>query len=158
MVAVSFVIVLALMSSTVVAQPGTDDSTKLFTESVHRWIPLDERPQLRLLIKTPPILVYPTFFNNSTYNLMNSRRGLASLIVLELPISIALTPESTVEMSSEDAVKAAVDCLGVPFYNAIAPVMEAMRTDNGKILVWKFQLRDNPTTQWIEVKSQCKHW
>ncbi|KAH6600652.1 hypothetical protein BASA61_002247 [Batrachochytrium salamandrivorans] len=30
--------------------------------------------------------------------------------------------------------------------------MESYETDNGKILVWKFQLRDNPTTQWIEVK------
>ncbi|KAH6584175.1 hypothetical protein BASA61_007616 [Batrachochytrium salamandrivorans] len=61
-------------------------------------------------------------------------------------------PESTVKKSSEKAVNAAVDCLKVPFHNAIAPVKESYKTDNGKILVWVFHLRDNPTTQWIEVK------
>ncbi|KAH9244222.1 hypothetical protein BASA81_018381 [Batrachochytrium salamandrivorans] len=61
-------------------------------------------------------------------------------------------PESIVEMSSEDAVKAAVDCLKVPFYDGIAPVMESYETDKGDIPVWVVQLRDNPTTQWIEVK------
>ncbi|KAJ1342399.1 hypothetical protein BSLG_010842 [Batrachochytrium salamandrivorans] len=61
-------------------------------------------------------------------------------------------PESTVEMSSEDAVKAAVDCLKVPFYPDIAPVKESYKTENGNIFVWGFQLRDNSITQWIEVK------
>ncbi|KAH6589798.1 hypothetical protein BASA50_009768 [Batrachochytrium salamandrivorans] len=61
-------------------------------------------------------------------------------------------PESTIKISSEDAVKAAVDCLKVPFYPDIAPVKESYKTENGNILVWVFQLRDNPITQWIEVK------
>ncbi|KAH6570066.1 hypothetical protein BASA62_004500 [Batrachochytrium salamandrivorans] len=55
-------------------------------------------------------------------------------------------------MSSEDAVKAAVDCLGVPFYPNIVPVKESYKTENGNIFVWGFQLRDNSITQWIEVK------
>ncbi|KAH6599928.1 hypothetical protein BASA50_002669 [Batrachochytrium salamandrivorans] len=53
MVAVSFVLVLALVSSTVVAQPGTNGFVEIIacfrrrptfvpTESTHRWIPLDE--------------------------------------------------------------------------------------------------------------------
>ncbi|KAH6581608.1 hypothetical protein BASA60_002347 [Batrachochytrium salamandrivorans] len=137
MVAVSFVLVLALMSSTVVAQPGTNVSTGLFAcfkrqPTPHallkyplnlsiEWIPLDE--------ETPT----PTSDED--------------------PADI----ESTVEMSSEDAVKAAVDCLGIPFYPGIAPVKESYETDNGNILVWSFHLRDNPTTQWIEVKVNANH-
>ncbi|KAH6573838.1 hypothetical protein BASA60_005858 [Batrachochytrium salamandrivorans] len=60
--------------------------------------------------------------------------------------------KSRAEISSEDAVKAAVDCLGVPFYPDIAPVKESYKTSKGNIPVWSFQLRDNPITQWIEVK------
>ncbi|KAH9270389.1 hypothetical protein BASA83_007552 [Batrachochytrium salamandrivorans] len=62
------------------------------------------------------------------------------------------TPESMVEKSSEEAVRAAVDCLGVPFYHSIAPVMESYWTSDGNIPVWVFQLRDNPVTQWFEVR------
>ncbi|KAH6561132.1 hypothetical protein BASA62_010050 [Batrachochytrium salamandrivorans] len=57
-----------------------------------------------------------------------------------------------VEKSSEEAVGAAVDCLGVPFYHNIAPVMESYWTSDGNIPVWVFQLRDNPVTQWFEVR------
>ncbi|KAH6581433.1 hypothetical protein BASA61_009071 [Batrachochytrium salamandrivorans] len=57
-----------------------------------------------------------------------------------------------VEKSSEEAVRAAVDCLGVPFYHNIAPVMESYWTSDGNIPVWVFQLRDNPVTQWFEVR------
>ncbi|KAH9267902.1 hypothetical protein BASA83_009611 [Batrachochytrium salamandrivorans] len=171
MVAVSFVLVLALMSSTVVAQPGTDDSTKLFTESVHRWIPLDEETPTPTSDQDPADIglsyilqqlnIQPDEFTKRTS--FTDRFGVTHFQVFfysattidddhALKKRSPSPPESTVEMSSEDAVKAAVDCLGVPFYNAIAPVMESYETDNGKILVWKFQLRDNPTTQWIEVK------
>ncbi|KAH6565110.1 hypothetical protein BASA62_007492 [Batrachochytrium salamandrivorans] len=79
----------------------------------------------------------------------------ATTIVDDHALTKTIAPpsqKSTVKISSEDAVKAAVDCLGVPFYNDIAPVKESYETDNGNILVWVFQLRDNPTTQWIEVK------
>ncbi|KAH6571290.1 hypothetical protein BASA60_007238 [Batrachochytrium salamandrivorans] len=155
---------------------------------------LTRRLQLRLLIKTLPILVYPTFFNNSTYNLMNSRErtnftdrfgvthlyGIPlhqGLLIEDLHAAVHIKngqvffysattivddhvltkrsptiPESTIEISAEDAVKAAVDCLNVPFYPDIAPVKESYKTENGNILVWSFQLRDNPLTRWIEVK------
>ncbi|KAH6578198.1 hypothetical protein BASA60_003735 [Batrachochytrium salamandrivorans] len=43
------------------------------------------------------------------------------------------TPESTVKKSSEEAVRAAVDCLKVPFYHDIAPVMESYETDDEHI-------------------------
>ncbi|KAH6593184.1 hypothetical protein BASA61_004323 [Batrachochytrium salamandrivorans] len=61
-------------------------------------------------------------------------------------------PKSKAEISSKKAVKAAVDYLKIPFYRDIAPVKESYETDNGNIPVWSFQLRDNPITQWIEVK------
>ncbi|KAH9268980.1 hypothetical protein BASA83_008982 [Batrachochytrium salamandrivorans] len=61
-------------------------------------------------------------------------------------------PKSRAEISSKKAVKAAVDYLKVPFYPDIAPVKESYETDKGSIPVWSFQLRDNPITQWIEVK------
>ncbi|KAJ1328781.1 hypothetical protein BSLG_010713 [Batrachochytrium salamandrivorans] len=194
MVAISFVLVLALVSSTVIAQPGIDDSTEILTESVYEWIPLDEETP------TPPsdedpadiglsyilqqLSIQPDEFTKRTN--FTDRFGVTHLYGMPLHKGLfiedlhaaahiksgqvffysattilddhALTkrsptiPESTNKISSEDAVKAAVDCLGVPFYNGIAPVMESYETDNGKILVWKFQLRDNPTTQWIEVK------
>ncbi|KAH9251592.1 hypothetical protein BASA81_010500 [Batrachochytrium salamandrivorans] len=209
MVAVSFVLVLALVSSTVIALPGTNGFTglfscfkrqptptppKLLTISVHRWIPLDEETP------TPPsdqdpadiglsyilqqLNIQPDEFTKRTN--FTDRFGVThlygipphqGLLIEDLHAAVhikngqvffysattilddhALTkrsptiPESTVEISSEDAVKAAVDCLGVPLYNAIAPVKKSYKTDNGKILVWVFHLRDNPTTQWIEVK------
>ncbi|KAH6565935.1 hypothetical protein BASA60_009710 [Batrachochytrium salamandrivorans] len=56
-------------------------------------------------------------------------------------------PESTVKISSEDAVGAAVDCLKVPFYPDIVPVMESYWMSDGNIFVWKLQLRDNPITR-----------
>ncbi|KAH9263282.1 hypothetical protein BASA83_013353 [Batrachochytrium salamandrivorans] len=62
-------------------------------------------------------------------------------------------PKSRAEISSKDAVKAAVDYLKVPFYPDIAPVKESYETDKGNIPVWSFQLRDNPVTQWFEVIS-----
>ncbi|KAH9251465.1 hypothetical protein BASA81_010630 [Batrachochytrium salamandrivorans] len=61
-------------------------------------------------------------------------------------------PEPTAKISSRKAVKAAVDCLDVPFYDDIAPVMEYYETSDEHIPVWKFQLRDNPITQWFEVR------
>ncbi|KAH9263659.1 hypothetical protein BASA83_012929 [Batrachochytrium salamandrivorans] len=66
----------------------------------------------------------------------------------------APTPELRTEISFEEAVNAAVDCLKVPFYPDIAPVKESYKTDNGDILVWKLQLRDEPMTRWFEVKKR----
>ncbi|KAH9271146.1 hypothetical protein BASA83_006690 [Batrachochytrium salamandrivorans] len=209
MVAVSFVLVLALVSSTVIAQPGTDGFTeilarfkrqptfeppKLFAESVYEWIPpseetptptSDEDPaDIGLSYILQQLNIQPDEFIRRTN--FTDRFGVTHLYGMPLHQGLLIenlhaavhikngqiffysatkivddhtltkrsptNPESTVEISSEDAVKAAVDCLGVPFYNAIAPVKKSYKTDNGKILVWKFQLRDNPTTQWIEVK------
>ncbi|KAH6600963.1 hypothetical protein BASA50_001968 [Batrachochytrium salamandrivorans] len=184
MVAVSFVLVLALVSSTVVAQPGTNGFTetlacfrqwltlappKLFTESVHEWIPLEEETPTPTSDQDPADIglsyilqqlnIQPDEFTRRT-NFTDSfgvthLYGMPlhqGLLIEDLHAAAHIKNESTVKISSRKAVKAAVDCLGVPFYNAIAPVMESYETDNGKILVWVFQLRDNPTTQWIEVK------
>ncbi|KAJ1328779.1 hypothetical protein BSLG_010704 [Batrachochytrium salamandrivorans] len=209
MVAVSFVLVLALVSSTVIAQPGTDGFTeilarfkrqptfeppKLFAESVYEWIPpseetptptSDEDPaDIGLSYILQQLNIQPDEFIRRTN--FTDRFGVTHLYGMPLHQGLLIenlhaavhikngqiffysatkivddhtltkrsptNPESTVEISSEDAVKAAVDCLGVPFYNAIAPVKKSYKTGDGKILVWKFQLRDNPTTQWIEVK------
>ncbi|KAH9268269.1 hypothetical protein BASA83_009430 [Batrachochytrium salamandrivorans] len=166
MVAVSFVLVLALVSSTVVAQPVTNGFTKIPTESVYEWIPLEEETP------TPPsdqdpadiglsyilqqLNIQPDEFTKRTN--FTDRFGVTHLYGMPLHQGLfiedlhAAAHIKNVKISSRKAVKAAVDCLGVPFYKDIAPVKESYETTNGKILVWKFQLRDNPTTQWIEVK------
>ncbi|KAH6593563.1 hypothetical protein BASA50_007277 [Batrachochytrium salamandrivorans] len=205
MVAVSLFLVLALVSSTVVALPGIKGLTSLFaffkrqttfktsTTSVYEWIPprkwalkstsdinsvkiglkyilkqLDLQPDefkvmtsftdhLKIthvygepLNKGLPIGNFhaaahvkggQVFFHSAT--IMDDH----VLTKRSLPI-----PESRTVKSSEEAVGAAVDCLKVPFYDNIAPVMESYKTDSGNILVWKFQLRNTPMTQWIEVK------
>ncbi|KAJ1334921.1 hypothetical protein BSLG_010743 [Batrachochytrium salamandrivorans] len=204
MVAVPFVLVLALVSSTVVAQPGTNGCTGLFacfrrrqtfvpTESIHRWIPLDEETPTPISDQDPVDIgllyilqnlnirsnefkvmknftdslgvthVYGTprhkglFIKNphAAAHVKNSQVFFYSATIKNNPRLTKRSPtisKSTVKISSRKAVKAAVDCLGVPFYNAIAPVKESYSTDDGDILVWIFQLRDNPITQWIEVK------
>ncbi|KAH9271143.1 hypothetical protein BASA83_006687 [Batrachochytrium salamandrivorans] len=184
----------SLVYSLVLKRQPTPTPPKLFTISVHRWIPpseetptptSDEDPaDIGLSYILQQLNIQPDEFMRRTN--FTDRFGVTHLYGMPLHQGLlienlhaavhikngqvffysattilddhALTkrsptiPESTVEISSEDAVKAAVDCLGVPLYNGIAPVMESYKTDNGKILVWKFQLRDNPTTQWIEVK------
>ncbi|KAJ1336590.1 hypothetical protein BSLG_010822 [Batrachochytrium salamandrivorans] len=227
MVDISFILVLALVSSTVVALPGTNGFTeilarfkqwltpeppKLFAESVYEWIPLDEETPTPTSDKDPADIglsyilqqlnIQPDEFTKRTN--FTDRFGVTHLygiplhkgsLIEDLHAAVhikdsqvffysattivdghALTkrppqiPESTIKTSSEDAVKsptipesraeisskkavkAAVDCLGVPFYKDIAPVMESYKTSNGKIFVWKFQLRDEPMTQWFEVK------
>ncbi|KAJ1328776.1 hypothetical protein BSLG_010793 [Batrachochytrium salamandrivorans] len=152
MVAVSFVLVLALVSSTVIAQPGIDDSTEIPTTSVYEWIPLDEGTPTPTSDQDPADIglsyilqqlnIQPDEFMRRTN--FTDRFGVTHLS--------PTIPKSTVEISYEDAVKAAVDCLGVPFYKDIAPTLEYHKTGDGNILVWVFHLRDNPTTQWIEVK------
>ncbi|KAH6583555.1 hypothetical protein BASA61_007941 [Batrachochytrium salamandrivorans] len=92
----------------------------------------------------------------------NQRLTKRSPIILELraeksyeeAVRAEISSEEAVraEISSEEAVRAAVDCLNVPFYRDIAPVMESYWTSNGNILVWKFQLRDDPITRWFEVR------
>ncbi|KAH9274784.1 hypothetical protein BASA83_002991 [Batrachochytrium salamandrivorans] len=228
MVAVSFVLVLALVSSTVVALLVTDVFIGLFarfkqqptleppeipTESVHRWIPLEEETSTPTSGEDPADIglsyilqqlnIQPDEFTKRTN--FTDRFGVTHLygiplhqgsLIEDLHAAVhikdsrvffysattvivddhALTkrsptipestikassedavksptiPESTVNISPEDAVKAAVDCLGVPFYRDTTPVKESYKTDNGKILVWVFHLRDSPITQWIEVK------
>ncbi|KAH9271141.1 hypothetical protein BASA83_006685 [Batrachochytrium salamandrivorans] len=194
MVAVSFVLVLALVSSTVIAQPGIDDSTEIPTTSVYEWIPLDEGTPTPTSDQDPADIglsyilqqlnIQPDEFMRRTN--FTDRFGVTHLygiplhqgsLIEDLHAAVhikngqvffysattilddhALTkrsptiPKSTVEISYEDAVKAAVDCLGVPFYKDIAPTLEYHKTGDGNILVWVFHLRDNPTTQWIEVK------
>ncbi|KAH6561336.1 hypothetical protein BASA60_011525 [Batrachochytrium salamandrivorans] len=152
MVAVSFVLVLALVSSTVVAQPGTNGFVEIIacfrrrptfvpTESTHRWIPLDEETP------TPPSDEDPVEIGLK-YILQNlNLRSNEFKQKGHQPFQ-----KSRAKLSSKKAVKAAVDCLGIPFYNGITPVKESYETENGDRLVWRFQLRDNPTTQWIEVK------
>ncbi|KAH6587940.1 hypothetical protein BASA50_011032 [Batrachochytrium salamandrivorans] len=208
MVAVSFFLVLALVSSTAVAQSATDGFTSLFayfkrqetleppelpTESVYEWIPpiesalapTSDRNSVKIGLSyilqklnlksdqfemstsftdhlevthvygTPLYLGFPignlraaahvekgqTFFYSAT--IMNDRK---------LKKRSLTTPKPTVKKSAEEAVKAAVDCLKVPFYHKIAPVMEGYWTKDGNILVWVFQMRNDPITQWFEVK------
>ncbi|KAJ1340511.1 hypothetical protein BSLG_010727 [Batrachochytrium salamandrivorans] len=189
MVDISFILVLALVSSTVMALPVTDGSTeilarfkrqptpapsKIFTESVYEWIPLDEETptpasdedpaDIGLFIEDLHAAVHikdsqVVFYSATTIlddHVLTKRSPPIPESTIKISSEDAVTsptiPESIVEMSSEDAVKAAVDCLKVPFYDGIAPVMESYETDKGDIPVWVVQLRDNPTTQWIEVK------
>ncbi|KAJ1330345.1 hypothetical protein BSLG_010850 [Batrachochytrium salamandrivorans] len=157
MVDISFVLVLALVSSTATALPGTNGFTETLacfkqqttseipTKSVHQWIPLNGRTPGSLiedLHAAAHIKNGQVFFYSATTIVDDHALTKRSLLI----------SKSTIKISSKKAVKAAVDCLGVPFYRNIAPVKESYKTDNGKILVWKFQLRDNPITQWIEVK------
>ncbi|KAH9245020.1 hypothetical protein BASA81_017531 [Batrachochytrium salamandrivorans] len=206
MVAVSLVLVLALVSSTVVAQPGTKGFTSLFscfkplatskisTKSVYEWTPLDEETPTPTSDQDPvdiglsyilqQLNLQPDEFKRRTS--FTDSFGVTHLYGIplheELPIGNlhaaahvkngqvffysattiaddhALTkrslpiPESTVKISSEDAVGAAVDCLKVPFYPDIVPVMESYWMSDGNIFVWKLQLRDNPITRWLEVR------
>ncbi|KAJ1328830.1 hypothetical protein BSLG_010859 [Batrachochytrium salamandrivorans] len=173
MVAVSFVLVLALVSSTVVAQPGTDGCTGLFacfrrrptfvpTESIHRWIPLDEETPTPTSDEDPADIGLSYILQNLNLrsNEFKVMKNFTDSLVVTHVYGIPRHKGSFIRnlyaaahvKNGQDAVKAAVDCLGVPFYNAIAPVKESYSTDDGDILVLVFQLKDNPTTRWIEVK------
>ncbi|KAH6594484.1 hypothetical protein BASA61_004003 [Batrachochytrium salamandrivorans] len=206
MVDASLILVLALVSSTVVAQPKINGFTSPFacfkrqtnpeisTESLYEWI----TPSEGVLKSTSDedsvdiglnYILQKLKLQSNEFKLMTSftdNLGITHLYGVplhkELPIgnlhaathvkngqvffysatiivddhvlkkrSLPI-PKSTVKISSEDAVKAAVDCLKIPFYSDVAPVMESYWTENGNIFVWVVQLRDHPTTQWIEVK------
>ncbi|KAH9268628.1 hypothetical protein BASA83_009260 [Batrachochytrium salamandrivorans] len=171
MVDISLVIVLALVSSTVVAQPGTNGFTGLFacfkrlttfktsTKSVYEWVPSskgtststsDEDPvDIGLSYILQKLNIQPDEF--TIRNNFTDRFWATHLYGILTKRSPAI-PDSTFKISSRKAVKTAVNCLGVPFYNDIAPVMEYYETSDEHIPVWVFQLRDDPTTQWIEVK------
>ncbi|KAH9274749.1 hypothetical protein BASA83_002954 [Batrachochytrium salamandrivorans] len=207
MVAISFVLVLALVSSTVVAQPGTNGCTGLFarfkqwltpasTESVYEWIPLDEETSTPTSDEDPvdiglsyilqQLNIQPDEFTKRT-NFTDSfgvthlygmplHQGLfiedlhaaahikngqvffysATTVINDDHALTKRSPtisKSTIKISSKKAVKAAVDHFKIPLYRDIAPVKGSYSTDDGDIPVWIFHLRDNPTTQWIEVKS-----
>ncbi|KAJ1332567.1 hypothetical protein BSLG_010745 [Batrachochytrium salamandrivorans] len=154
MVAVSFVLVLALVSSTVVALLVTDVFIGLFarfkqqptleppeipTESVHRWIPLEEETSTPTSGEDPADIglsyilqqlnIQPDEFTKRTN--FTDRFGVTHLSPTipestikassEDAVKSPTIPESTVNISPEDAVKAAVDCLGVPFYRDTTP-------------------------------------
>ncbi|KAH6595615.1 hypothetical protein BASA50_005696 [Batrachochytrium salamandrivorans] len=205
MFGVPLILVWALVSSTVVAQPKTKGFTSLgtclkrlttskaSTKTVYEWIQpgeetststsdedpveiglsyitqkLDIQPD-RLKVMTsfidysgtahvygvPLYLGFPIGNLHAAVHVTNGQVFFYSAIIIDnkglkkrsLPIS-----ESTVEKSSEEAVKAAVNCLKVPFYSDVAPVKESYSMDNVNIFVWKFQLRDEPITRWFEVR------
>ncbi|KAH9268984.1 hypothetical protein BASA83_008986 [Batrachochytrium salamandrivorans] len=180
MVDISFILVLALVSSTVVALPGgnvfaslfscfrrqpTPTPPKISTESVYEWIPLNGRTPTPTSDQDPADIglsyilqqlnIQPNEFKRRTN--FTDRFGVTHLYGMPLHKgslieNLHAAVHIKAEISSKKAVKAAVDYLKIPFYRDIAPVKESYETDNGNIPVWSFQLRDNPITQWIEVK------
>ncbi|KAJ1328301.1 hypothetical protein BSLG_010806 [Batrachochytrium salamandrivorans] len=145
MVAVSFVLVLALVSSTVVAQPGKNRIAGLVAYFKQRAAPMAPKTSttsigLKYILKQ--LDLQPNGFKVMTSFTDN-------LGITHVSPTI---PESRAKLSSKEAVKAAVDYFKVPFHHDIAPVMEYYKTGNGHIPVWKFQLRDDPLTQWFEVR------
>ncbi|KAH6560808.1 hypothetical protein BASA62_010242 [Batrachochytrium salamandrivorans] len=188
MVAVPFVLVLALMSSTaVVARPKINGHTGLVayfkqkitpksygisTKSVYEWIPPSESAsaptcdrnsvkiglshilkKLRLksnefkvktsftdrsgtthLYGVPLYLGFPIGNLHAAVHVKNGHVLFYSATIIDDKESTKGTssiPESTAEKSSEEAVKAAVDCLKVPFYHDTAPVKELYVLDDG---------------------------
>ncbi|KAH6562448.1 hypothetical protein BASA62_009161 [Batrachochytrium salamandrivorans] len=209
MVAVSLVLVLALVSYTVTAQPKTKGLTSLFTcfkrqttskiptKTVYEWIPLseetptptsDEDPARiglsyilqRLSLQSNKFKVVTSFTDHlkithvygvpfheklligNLHAAAHVKKGQVffySAIIKNNPRLTKrspTTPESTVKISSEEAVSAAVDCLKVPFYPDIAPVMESYWTGDEDIPVWIVQLRDDPITRWFEVRVDAR--
>ncbi|KAH6566852.1 hypothetical protein BASA62_006464 [Batrachochytrium salamandrivorans] len=177
MVNVSFILVLALVSPAVVAQPRTNGFTglaacfkrqttsELSTNTIYERIPLSggtlkstsDEDSVKIgfpignlhaaaHVKNGLILFYSAIIKS------NQRLTKRSPIILELRAEKSYEEAVRAEISSEEAVRAAVDCLNVPFYRDIAPVMESYWTSNGNILVWRFQLRDDPITRWFEVR------
>ncbi|KAH6566650.1 hypothetical protein BASA60_009345 [Batrachochytrium salamandrivorans] len=207
MVAVSLVLVLALVSSTVVAQPGIKGLTspldyskqktilvpsETSTKLVYEWIPprkwaLKSTSNInsvkiglkyilkKLKLQPDEFKIRNNFIDHlkithvygvplhkglkignlhAAAHVKNGRAFFYSATINNNPRlkkRSSTTPESTVKKSSEEAIRAAVDCLKVPFYHDIAPVMEYYSTDDEHIPVWKFQLRDGSITQWLEV-------
>ncbi|KAH9263165.1 hypothetical protein BASA83_013489 [Batrachochytrium salamandrivorans] len=208
MVAVSFVLVLALVSSTVVAQPGKNRiaglvayfkqraapmAPKTSTTSVYEWIPPRKwalkltsninsvKIGLKYILKQLDLQpngfkVMTSFTDNlgithvygeplheglpignlhAAAHVKNGQVFFHSATIMDdrrLTQRSPTIPESRAKLSSKEAVKAAVDYFKVPFHHDIAPVMEYYKTGNGHIPVWKFQLRDDPITQWFEVR------
>ncbi|KAJ1330000.1 hypothetical protein BSLG_010803 [Batrachochytrium salamandrivorans] len=155
MVAVSLVLVLALVSSTVVAQPGIKGLTSPLDYSKQRQFSCPLRPPLNWSMSGYRLERLKIGNLHAAAHVKNGRAFFYSATINNNPRlkkRSSTTPESTVKKSSEEAIRAAVDCLKVPFYHDIAPVMESYSTDDEHIPVWKFQLRDNSITQWIEIK------
>ncbi|KAH6592522.1 hypothetical protein BASA61_004547 [Batrachochytrium salamandrivorans] len=180
MVTVSLFLALALVSSAVVAQPGTNGLASLFAcfkqqttseisiKSVYEWIPpsktapapTSDRNSLKIGLK---YILQKLKLRSNQF-----KGGLASLIILgvthlygiplhegwpvgnlhaavhvkngqaryysatighkeKLTKRSSTTPESMVEKSSEEAVRAAVDCLGVPFYHSVVVSKESFK-------------------------------
>ncbi|KAJ1339859.1 hypothetical protein BSLG_010786 [Batrachochytrium salamandrivorans] len=206
MVVVSLFLVLALVSSTVVAQPGIKGLTSLFscskpletseisTKIVYEWIPprrWGPTPASngdpveiglkyilqKLKLRSNEFMVMKNFTDHSESTHMygvplheglpienlhaaaHIKKGRVFFYSATIGIKKKLTKRSPTTSksravkSSKEAVNAAVKCLGVPFYRDVAPVMGSYWTRSGGMIpVWKFQLRDNPMTQWLQVK------
>ncbi|KAH6585910.1 hypothetical protein BASA50_000854 [Batrachochytrium salamandrivorans] len=207
MVAVSYIIILALVSSTVTAQPRINTITGLRTylggwgdavpitiptKSVHERIPLGrciwkqlssrnsikiglsyilkklglqsnefkvetsftDRSRTTHLYGVPLYLGLPignlhaaahvkngqVFFYSATIG-NNQRLKKRSLTLLG----------SDAKISAEQAVKTAVDRFLIPLYIKVIPIKECYSLNNDYILVWRFQLRNEPVTEWLEV-------
>ncbi|KAH6573043.1 hypothetical protein BASA62_003150 [Batrachochytrium salamandrivorans] len=205
MVAVSLFLVLALVSSTVVAQPGTKSLAEAMTylhrvmslenptKSAYEWIPpsdesiapisdedsvkiglsyilerLDLKPN-KFRVRTsftdhlgithvygvPLYLGLPIDKLHAAAHVKNGQVFFCSATIKSNPSLTKIsptTPEPIIKKSSEEAVKAAVDHFKIPFHRDIEPVMEYHQMGNKYILVWNVQLRDDPITQWIQVK------
>ncbi|KAJ1342082.1 hypothetical protein BSLG_010697 [Batrachochytrium salamandrivorans] len=165
MVNVSFILVLALVSPAVVAQPRTNGFTglaacfkrqttsELSTNTIYERIPLSggtlksTSDEDSVKIGLSYILQKLKLKPNKLKVVTKFTDHLGATHVAEKSYEEAVRAE----ISSEEAVRAAVDCLNVP-YNGIAPVMESHWTSNGNIFVWRFQLRDDPITRWFEVR------
>ncbi|KAH6589468.1 hypothetical protein BASA50_007160 [Batrachochytrium salamandrivorans] len=208
MIAVSLVLVMALVSSTVVAQPGIKGLTgpldyskqktilvpsETSTKLVYEWIPprkwalkstsninsvkIGLKYILKKLKLQPDEFKVMTSFTDhlkithvygvplhkglkignlhGAAHVKNGRAFFYSATIMDNPRLTKrspITPDSIVKKSSEEAVKTAVDYFKIPFHHDIAPVMEYCETSDEHIPVWKFQLRDNSITQWIEIK------
>ncbi|KAH9275813.1 hypothetical protein BASA83_001616 [Batrachochytrium salamandrivorans] len=207
MVAVSYIIILALVSSTVTAQPRINTITGLRTylggwgdavpitiptKSVHERIPLGrciwkqlssrnsikiglsyilkklglqsnefkvktsltDRSRTTHLYGVPLYLGLPignlhaaahvkngqVFFYSATIG-NNQRLKKRSLTLLG----------SDAKISAEQAVKTAVDRFLIPLYIKVIPIKECYSLNDDYILVWRFQLRNEPVTEWLEV-------
>ncbi|KAJ1330486.1 hypothetical protein BSLG_010858 [Batrachochytrium salamandrivorans] len=173
MVTVSLFLALALVSSTVVAQPGENSiaeeiaylyrmmNLEIPTKSIYEWIPPNERAPAPTSDEDPvkiglSYLVQKLSLQSNEFKMSTSFTdhfgvthvcGTPFYKGSSISNNTAPTPESMVEKSSEGAVGAAADCLKVPCHHDTAPVMEYHPTGNKDTPVWKSQPKDEPMTR-----------
>ncbi|KAJ1330056.1 hypothetical protein BSLG_010714 [Batrachochytrium salamandrivorans] len=127
MVAVSLVLVLALVSSTVVAQPGIKGLTSPLDYSKQKTILVPSETSTKLVYEWIPPRKWAL---KSTSNINSVKIGLKYILK-----KLKLQPD---EFKIRN--------------NFIDHLKITHVTDDEHIPVWKFQLRDNSITQWIEIK------